>query len=334
MNPTVSIVVPCYNEEGTIGALLDAILAQSFPRRDIEVVVADALSGDQTRQVIADFATAHPELALRVVENSRRTIPSGLNLAMAAARGEFLIRLDAHSIPAPDYVERCVTDLQAGKGANVGGVWSIRPSAAGWMARGIAAAAGHPLGAGDALYRLGAAAGPVDTVPFGAFRRELLEKVKGFDESLLTNEDYEFNVRIRRSGGVVWLDPLITSTYFARARLSDLARQYWRYGFWKCRMLLRYPGTVKWRQALPPLFVMGGLLLALAAAFWTPARPALVLAASTYLGAILIAGVLIGARGRDGTLIPGSALAFATMHLAWGSGFWWSLFKKAAEFRG
>jgi succinoglycan biosynthesis protein ExoA len=334
MKPTVSIVVPCYNEEGTIGVLLEAILAQTFPRGEIEVVIADALSRDHTRQVIGDFGAAHPELALRVVENARRTIPSGLNLAMGAAHGEFLIRLDAHSIPAPDYVERCVTDLQAGKGTNVGGVWKIRPGATGWIARGIAAAAGHPLGAGDARYRLGAAAGPVDTVPFGAFRRGLLEQVKGFDETLLTNEDYEFNVRIRRSGGVIWLDPLIMSTYFARAKLRELAGQYWRYGFWKSRMLLRYPGTVRWRQAVPPLFVLGASFLGLAALFWAPARLAFVLVAGLYLGAILGAGIWIGVRGRDGMLIPGSALAFATMHLAWGSAFWWSLLKRLAESLG
>jgi succinoglycan biosynthesis protein ExoA len=334
MPPTVSIVVPCYNEEGTIGSLLEAILTQSFPRREMEVVIADGLSRDRTREVISDFGQQHPDLVLRIVENARRTIPSSLNLAMREAQGEFLIRLDAHSIPIPEYVERCVEDIRAGKGTNVGGVWKIQPGGSGWIARGIAAAASHPFGAGDALYRLGAPAGPVDTVPFGAFRRRLLDQVKGFDETLLTNEDYEFNVRIRRSGGVVWLDPQIESTYFARESLRDLAAQYWRYGFWKCRMLLRYPSTIRWRQALPPLFVWGLLCMAVAALFWMPALSALVLVTCLYLVAMLGAGIAMGVRAREGLLIVGSTLALATMHLAWGSGFLWSLLTSFVEFHG
>ena len=111
MPPTVSIIVPCYNEEGTIGSLLEAILAQTFPRQEMEVVIADGLSRDRTAEVISDFGKAHPDLALRLVENARRTIPSSLNLAIREARGEFLIRLDAHSIPIPEYVERCVAGL-------------------------------------------------------------------------------------------------------------------------------------------------------------------------------------------------------------------------------
>ena len=334
MPPTVSIVVPCYNEEGTIGFLLEAILGQSFPRSELEVVVADGISTDRTPQVLSEFGKAHPDLALRVVENGRQTIPSSLNLAMREARGEFLVRLDAHSVPIPEYVERCVQDLRAGKGASVGGVWKIEPGGTGWIARGIAVAASHRLGAGDALYRLGAPAGPVDTVPFGAFSRRLFDQVQGFDETLLTNEDYEFNVRIRRLGGVVWLDPQIVSTYFARDTLRGLAAQYWRYGFWKCKMLLRYPNTIRWRQALPPLFVGAMLCMALAGIFWPPALTALALAAGTYFVAILGAGIAVGLRARDGLLIPGSTLALATMHLAWGSGFLWSLAKSLVRSDG
>ena len=124
------------------------------------------------------------------------------------------------------------------------------------MAQSIAAAASHPLGVGDALYRHASKASQVDTVPFGAFKRELLALVGFFDESLLTNEDYEFNTRIRKSGGTIWLDPAIRSVYFARPTLAALARQYSRYGFWKWRMLRRYPETLRWRQGLPPLFVL------------------------------------------------------------------------------
>jgi hypothetical protein len=217
-----------------------------------------------------------------------------------------------------------VEAIEQGKGSNVGGAWIIEPAGTGWMAAGIAAAAAHPLGAGDARYRLDSSAGAVDTVPFGAFRRSLIQKIGSFDESLLTNEDYEFNTRIRQSGGVVWLDPQIRSTYIARATLGQLARQYWRYGFWKCRMLFRYPGSLRWRQALPPMFVLSVLALALTSTFWRPALTVLAVELGLYLAVVMAAGLNIAVRRQRAALIPGAALALITMHWAWGAAFLWS----------
>ena len=254
--PTVSIIIPCLNEEKTIRILLDAILAQTYPLAKMEVVIADGLSEDNTRAEIFAFKEENPALDLRVVDNPKRIIPAGLNTAINASRGEIIVRLDAHSAPAPDYVALCVDALNAGLGDNVGGVWDIRPGAEGWGASSIAAAAAHPLGVGDALYRHATQAQIVDTVPFGAFRRELIERIGLFDESLLANEDYEFNARIRQNGGTVWLNPAIRSIYFARPTFGALARQYFNYGFWKWQMLRRYPETLRWRQASPPLFVL------------------------------------------------------------------------------
>ena len=324
--PTVSIIVPCYNEQATIGPLLEAVHAQTYPRTAMEVVIADGLSPDGTRAAIARFQASHPELNVRVVDNPRRIIPAGLNLAIAAARGTTLVRLDAHSAPRPDYVASCLRALEAGRGDNVGGVWEIQPGAPGWLADSIAAAAAHPLGAGDALYRRDAAlAQPVDTVPFGAFRRALIERIGGFDESLLTNEDYEFNARLRLSGGTVWLDPSIRSVYLARATLRGLAVQYARYGYWKWRMLRRYPGTLRLRQALPPLFVLALLIGSLAGLAWAPAGWLLLAGLGTYGFVLLLAGLrsALGAR-RPGRLI-GLPAAIACMHLCWGGGFLWSM---------
>ena len=253
--PSVTIIVPCYNEQATIGLLLQAIYDQSYPRDKMEVVIADGLSTDQTRPQIQKFTQTHPDLRVRVVENPQRSIPSGLNQALRAAWGDIIIRLDAHSIPYTNYVAGCVAALRTGYGDNVGGVWEILPGGKGWLAKSIAATAAHPLGAGDARYRIGGSAQEVDTVPFGAFRRSLIEQIGYFDESLLTNEDYEFNVRIRQAGGKIWMDPQIRTRYFARSNLSALWKQYWRYGFWKARMLRRHPQTLRWRQAIPPLFV-------------------------------------------------------------------------------
>ena len=198
--PSVSIIIPCYNEQDTIRKLLEAVYAQTFPRADLEMVIADGMSTDGTRAEIAAFADAHPDLHIAMADNPAQSIPSALNCALKEAQGEIIVRLDAHSVPYPDYIERCVADLQAGLGENVGGVWEIHPGAPTWVAQSIAVAASHPLGVGDALYRHASKASQVDTVPFGAFKRELLALIGFFDESLLTNEDYEFNTRIRQVG--------------------------------------------------------------------------------------------------------------------------------------
>lgn len=316
---SVSIIVPCYNEQATISLLLDALNNQTYPRQDMEVIIADGMSTDGTRQAISEFQAKHPELPIQVVDNPRRIIPAGLNHAIRASTGEFIVRLDAHSVPYPDYVERCVIALLENLGVNVGGVWEIKPARNGWIAKAIAAAASHPLGVGDAYYRYTGFARPVDTVPFGAFRRSLIDQVGMFDETLLTNEDYEFNVRIRQANGQVWLDPSIRSIYFARPTLSALLRQYWRYGFWKGRMLRRYPHTLRWRQALPPLFVLSLISLILMG-FWFPLAHILLLVELViYLSTLLFIAAIQAITNKEISLLVGMPLAIVSMHLSWGA---------------
>jgi glycosyltransferase involved in cell wall biosynthesis len=326
MPPAISIIVPCYNEEASIGSLLEALLHQTYLRTQMEVIIADGLSQDKTRAVIALFQASHPDLPVHIKDNAARSIPAGLNAAAAAACGEILVRLDAHCIPVPEYVACCVDAIEVGKGSVVGGVWEIRPGGPGFVAESIARAAAHPLGVGDALYRLGAAEGPVDTVPFGAFRRSLFQQMGGFDEGLLTNEDYEFFTRVRQAGGVIWLDPAIRSTYIARATLPELARQYWRYGFWKLKMLQQHPRSLRWRQALPPLFVLSLLALGIISIFLPLAGLVLLAEIALYLLVLAAAGLHAAVRQSRPLLLPGLLLAIATMHLSWGSGFLWSIF--------
>lgn len=324
MTPFVSIIVPCYNEEATIRHLLDAVLAQTYPRGQMELVISDGLSTDRTRTVIAEFQKQHDDLTVRVVDNSAKTIPSGLNHAIRESRGEIIVRLDAHSMPIPEYVERCVSALEADKGDNVGGVWDIRAGADTWIAESISFAAAHPLGVGDAMYRLNAKAGAVDTVPFGSFRRSLIERIGAFDETLLSNEDYEFNTRVRESGGTVWLDPGIRSVYFSRSTLKKLAVQYWRYGFWKLKMLRRYPHTLRWRQALPPAFVFILFVLIVLSLFVGLARYILAAQALLYFIALGSAGLKLALKKGKGFILIGLPLAIMTMHIFWGAGFLWS----------
>ncbi|MBL8089733.1 MAG: glycosyltransferase [Anaerolineales bacterium] len=322
--PFVSIIVPCYNEEKTIQHLLNGILVQTYPLEKMEVVISDGMSTDDTLEAIEAFKKEHGALRIIVTKNQLKTIPSGLNQAIGESRGDLIIRLDAHSMPIKEYVERCVSAHQNKKGDNVGGVWEIRPSESTWVADSISFAAAHPLGVGDAMYRLNAKAGAVDTVPFGSFYKSLIQKIGGFDETLLANEDYEFNTRVRESGGIVYLDPEIRSVYFSRSTLKQLAIQYFRYGFWKLKMLQRYPHTLRWRQALPPIFVLS-LLAWVVLSLWLPiAFYILVVQLFLYFFVLGLAGLRLAIVKKKGYLIFGIPLAIATMHIAWGSGFLFS----------
>jgi glycosyltransferase involved in cell wall biosynthesis len=334
MLPKVSVIVPCYNEQSTIRYLLEALREQTFPRAGIEVIVADGMSTDGTRAAIVAFQKDFPDLEVRVVDNANRSIPSAVNRAIEAARGEIILRLDGHSRPYPDYITNAIAAHEAGRGANIGGVWEIRPGANTWIAKAIAVAAAHPLGVGDALYRHTKRAAEVDTVPFGSFRRALVEQVGFFDESLLTNEDYEFNARVRKSGGKIWLDPSIRSVYFARSTLLELIRQYGRYGFWKWRMLRRYPDTLRWRQALPPLFVLSLAVLAFLSIFFPFARLFLAGELLIYFSIMILAGLHSAMQHRNPYLILGLPLAIAAMHLSWGSGFLWSILSSRFQIYG
>jgi len=325
MPAAVSIIIPCYNEQATIGLLLDALDTQTYAHDRMEVIIADGGSTDGTIGVIRSWQVDHPNVTVKVVKEPTLSIPAALNTAINASTGEIIIRLDAHSKPACEYVARSVEALMEGRGQNVGGVWDIQPGSGHWIARSIAAAAGHPIGVGGARYRYTVQPAYVDTVPFGAFFRKLIDQIGMFDETLLTNEDYEFNARIRQSGGKVWLDPQIHSVYYARKDLRALAKQYWRYGYWKWQMLRRYPGTIRLRQALPPLFVVGLIVFALLAIFVSPALWALSILSGVYSLILVLVGLQLTLKKKDLPLLLGVPLAIATMHITWGAGFLWSI---------
>ena len=332
--PKVSIIIPCYNEQNTIRLLLEALRNQTFPHTDAEVIISDGMSTDGTRAEVAAFQKEFPDLVVRVVDNTQRTIPSAVNRALEASQGEIVVRLDAHSKPYPDYIEKCVTLLEAGAGDNVGGVWEIHPGAQTWVAKAIATAAAHPLAVGDAMYRHTKRAAEVDTVPFGSFKRQLLDRVGYFNEKLLTNEDYEFNVRVKKAGGRIWLDPSIRSIYFARSTLMELARQYWRYGFWKWRMLRDNPKTLRWRQALPPLFVLSLVGLGMLSFFFPLARWLLMGELILYFFTLILAGAFTAFRQKKFHLLPGLVLVIPVMHISWGGGFLWSMLSSGIQKNG
>jgi cellulose synthase/poly-beta-1,6-N-acetylglucosamine synthase-like glycosyltransferase len=320
---SVSVVVPCLNEERFIGAVLRNLAGQ-YDGGAFEIIVVDGMSGDRTRGVIEDFREAHPDLEVRVVDNPARHIPAGVNLGIAAARGEIIVRMDAHSIPSANYVRSCVELLCGSDAAVVGMPWRIRASTDALVARAIALAVAHPFGIGDAKYRAPGQSAPlaVDTVPFGVFRKKLWQELGGFNEELLANEDYDFNYRVRQRGGRVLLDPSGHSIYFARPTLGTLARQYFRYGRWKAQMVKLHPRSIRWRHLVAPAFVVALVGLGALGVFWTPALHWLLLPMlGLYALLALACSVQLARRGNDFKLMAVLPFIFFLLHSVWGSGF-------------
>jgi succinoglycan biosynthesis protein ExoA len=335
--PTVSVIIPCYNEERFIVQALEN-LANQYACEAYELVVVDGRSTDRTRELVAEFQRSHPDLAINVLDNPARNIPHALNLGIAAARGEIIARMDAHAAPSAGYVRRCVEILSESEAAVVGMPCQVQPGATGVMARSIALAVSHPFGIGDAKYRLGSESHEspiqedVDTVAFACFWKSTWRELGGFDEQLLTNEDYDFNYRVRARGERVVLDRSAHCVYFARATFAKLAAQYFRYGVWKARMIRQRPRSTKLRQLVAPAFVvsiigLGGL------GFWRSAFWALLaIELAVYLFAAFVFALTATRKQRAGlSLAPAMAIAFFTIHFSWGTSFCWGLATPAGK---
>ena len=319
----VSVVVPCRNESARIAALLDAIRSQEIPV--LEIVIVDTGSTDGTMDIVHRYQQHYSDLPLRCLSHPGAGIAEAVNRAIEAAHGEIIVRLDGHSLPQPDYVRRAVETLGETGAGVVGGIWEIAPGSAGRVAEAIAWAVAHPIGAGNAAYRTARTTDggrtEVDTVPFGCFRKTTWEVLGGFDERLLTNEDYEFNYRVRSSGSAVVLDADIRCTYFARSTLAELASQYFRYGWWKAQMLKRHSRSLRWRQALPGALVPLFVCLAVASLVW-PVSTLLLGGFALAYGVILsFTAVQVAGRQRRWNLVWPLMAAFAIVHGSWSTGF-------------
>ncbi len=319
--PRVSVVVPCLNEAPFIGSLLEAIRLQDAP--PFEVVVVDGGSTDGTQAVVERYRREHPDARITLLAQPSGHIPVSLNAGIRAAAGEVIARVDAHSRPRPDYLRRLVGLLLDREAGVTGGRWEIEPGSTTRTAQAISWAGRHPLGAGDAAYRLAAEDGrvrPVDTVPFGCFTKARWAALGGFNEALQVNEDYEFNYRVRLAGEQVLFDPGAVAAYVARGTLGALARQYFRYGWWKVRMLRRHPASLRLRQLIPFGFVLTVVVLGLGSVFRRSLLPWLALVLATYLLAVVGAAVGVAARRRAWWAVPLMPAVFAVAHFAWGGG--------------
>jgi len=251
----VSAIVPCRNELAHVARFAASALAEQLQAGwQLEVIVADGDSDDGTREVLARVAAS--DARLRIVANPARIVSTGLNRALAEARGEVIVRMDVHTTYAPDYVAECIAALARTGADNVGGPWRAEADSGGAaMQEAIVAAFQSPLVAGGALSRRLDHEGPVDTVYLGAWPRATFERFGEFDETLVRNQDDEHNLRIVAGGGRVWQSARIVSTYRPRARLGGVFRQYLQYGYWKPFVMKKHGQAAALRQVVPALFV-------------------------------------------------------------------------------
>lgn len=315
--PSVAIVMPVLNEEDHLESAIQRLLTQDY-QGEMVIVVAVAPSRDRTEVIAAELAERHPSVS--VVANPSGRTPSALNAAIGASQSAVVVRVDGHALIPVDYIRIGVETLNRSGADNVGGIMAA--SGLTPMQKAIAAAMTSKFGVGGAAFHVGGAEGEALTVYLGCFRRTALERVGGYDESMVRAQDWEMNHRIRETGGKVWFTPEMVVTYRPRSSLRALASQYFGYGTWRREVARRYRETISLRYLAAPLLVIGlalGSLLALIGVFasqqlfvWVGLIPILV-----YLMGVIGASA-ISKAGLSSLLLP---IVFPVMHISWGLGF-------------
>ena len=314
--PVVSVVVPCRNERDHIEAVVQSILAQEPPPGGFEVIVADGMSDDGTREILDRVAESEPRL--RIVDNSHRIVSTGLNAAIRAARGEVILRMDAHATYAPDYIRQCFVALKETGADNVGGPWVAKGKS--FVGRAVAAVFHSRFGTGGARGHDAAYMGPVDTVYLGCWPRTAFDRFGMFDEELIRNQDDEFNLRLLRLGGKIWQSPRIKSWYYPRESLKSLLQQQIQYGYWKVRVIQKHRVPASIRHLVPGIFVLSSILLLLGSLWWSIAIWTWLALVGTYIICNVAASTLTAAQ-HGWKLFPILPLVFACYHFGYGYGF-------------
>jgi glycosyltransferase involved in cell wall biosynthesis len=315
-SPLVTVILPCRNEAGYIEDCLKSILAQELPDGDFEILVADGVSNDGTREFLERFSAENPKV--RLLNNPGRIVSTGLNAALREACGEVIVRMDAHTVYAPDYIKQCLAVLRQTGADNVGG--PMCTTATTYKERAIRAVFHSPFAVGGARSHNPDYEGYVDTVIYGCWRKSIFDRVGNFDEDLVRNQDDEHNLRISRNGGKIYQSPRIRSWYHVRDSFKAVLRQHMQYGYWKVLVIRNHHLPASIRHVIPAAFLATLGLLLFTGLFWRPALAAAIALAGAYLFAVLLASLLTAAR-TEWKLLPTLPLAFCCFHLGYGYGF-------------
>lgn len=321
--PVITVIIPVRNEARLIEQCLGSVFGADPVAGGMEVLVVDGMSDDGTRQILAEWCRRYPNL--QVLDNPRQIVPTAMNIGIRAARGRWIVRVDAHSEYPADYFRRCLATSQRTRKDNVGGSVVTPPGRGSRRVRLAHALTTHRFGVGNSRFRTGEREGEVDTVPYGCFRREVFERIGFYDERLVRNQDYELNCRLRKAGGSIWHDPAIRIFYHYDRTLRALFRKAFLNGQWNAWTWYVAPYSFAWRHAAPAGFV-AAILGAFALAWIEPyfADLALGLLVWPYF-LIALAASLQQSRRYGLWMLPCLPFLFGTYHLMYGLGGLWGV---------
>lgn len=330
--PKVTILIPCFNEEDFIEAVIQDILNQDFPKEQMEVLFLDGMSSDKTPQIITLYSKNQP--FIKLIPNPEQFVPQAMNLGIRQAKGEIIIRLDAHSSYPKQYISKLLFYLNKLNADNVGGIWNIQPRSNSLKAKAIAKTLAHPVGVGNALYRMGIEAPQeVDTVPFGCYPKSVFDKYGLYDTRLNRNQDIELNKRIKRQGGKIFLVPEVECTYFARDTFASLWKNNYANGKWVIltAWFTKTLNSLSIRHFVPLAFFVYVLLFIFSIVkimiwgidIWSGL---LVLPFCFYFFIILFFSFTSSLREKELRLLPYFVVSFFTLHLSYGVGSFVGIF--------
>jgi len=321
--PFVSVLIPIRNEGSYISQCLQAVSQQDYSSDLFEILISDGLSTDNTRAIVAEWMKNDPRI--RLFDNPKQIVPTGMNILIPQAKGEILIRVDGHCVIAPDYISNCVLHLKKDSVDGVGG--SMHSIGEDLVSQVTALAMSSKFGVGNSSFRTETGQTKLaDTVPFPAYTREIIQRAGLYDEELVRNQDDEYNYRIREMGGKILLAEDVRSTYYSRGSLAKLWKQYFQYGYWKVRVLQKHPRQMSLRQFVPLAFVLALILTLFLSFLVSWGRLALLILFVAYIAPNLAASIVsaLGQGAKKLLLLP---LAFAIIHFSYGLGFLVGLFK-------
>lgn len=318
MNYKVAVVIPTLNEEKFIARCLDSVISQSYPFEDMDVMVVDGGSKDRTKEIVEVYHKKHPNI--RLLTNPRKIQSIAFNIGVRSSSAPYIVRLDAHALYKPYYIEGCMKGLEEDpKRGNVGGQWDIQPQNDSLWATTNAILNYSKFGIGGASYRVGAKAGNVDTVPFGSFPRTMIEKIGGMRDDLPRGEDNEFNSRIKKAGYDIYFDPAIECVYYARPTLKASCKQMYANGESIGHLFYVDRESIGLRHLVPLMFVIGIICGAFLSFVWLPFFFALLAGLCLYFTCDLLASVMAAKEHGWKYLLP-LFIMFFCVHISYGWG--------------
>ena len=312
----ISYILPIRNEFGFIEKTLQSILSQNNGK-DFEILVADGMSDDGTREIIKEYQSRNRQIKL--IDNPEKIVSTGFNRALSITKGNVIIRVDGHSILGNNFTQHCLNAFEKVDAVCVGG--ATEHVAFGFIGSSIKIAQSSIFGVGGVAFRQGLTGGEfVDTLAFGAYKREVFEELGGYDEELVRNQDDEFNFRLIQNGGKIWLDPSINSKYFPRTSFVKLFKQYFQYGFYKIRVMQKRRGIASLRHLVPALFIIA-IITVLIYSLYGITIPAILLGAS--YTALMIISIFIELLKTPKNILSIFLLpiTFFILHFSYGIGF-------------